>query len=412
MAQMTFAYKVRDTEGKLLEGTLDGDNQGLVANRLRQMGYTPIKVEAKNAHSIKKEIRIPGFGGRVPLKDIALFSRQFATLISAGLTLLRSLTILTTQTENPVLAKVVTDVRGQVERGVSLSAAMATHTKIFDRLFVSMVRAGEASGGLDQSLLQLANMLETQAALRGKIKSAMAYPAAVLTLVVLIASAIILFVVPVFKGIYAQLHGTLPLPTEILIQISNVAVKLFIPILVLVVIGVLLFRRWIKTDQGRALWHITLLKVPIFGSLIRKTAISRFCSTFSSLLKAGVPVLEALDITKETVNNVVVERAVDAMADGVRRGEPIGANLVSHPVFPAMVVQMIGVGEETGALDQMLGRSSKFLEEEIERMVESLTSLLEPLLIVVLGGAVGSMVICLYLPMFKVDTLINNGTNG
>jgi type IV pilus assembly protein PilC len=255
-------------------------------------------------------------------------------------------------------------------------------------------------------------MLETQAALRGKIKSAMAYPAAVLSLVVLIASAIILFVVPVFKGIYAELHGTLPLPTEILIQISNIAVKLFIPILILVVVGVVLFRRWIKTDQGRALWHITLLKVPIFGSLIRKTAISRFCSTFSSLLKAGVPVLEALDITRDTVNNVVVERAVDAMADGVRRGEPIGANLESHPVFPAMVTQMIGVGEETGALDQMLGRSSKFLEEEIERMVESLTSLLEPMLIVILGGAVGSMVICLYLPMFKVDTLINNGTNG
>jgi type IV pilus assembly protein PilC len=254
--------------------------------------------------------------------------------------------------------------------------------------------------------------LETQAALRAKIKSAMAYPAAVLSLVVLIASAIILFVVPVFKGIYAELHGTLPLPTEILIQISNIAVKAFVPILILVVIGVVLFRRWIKTDQGRALWHITLLKVPIFGSLIRKTAISRFCSTLSSLLKAGVPVLEALDITRSTVNNVVVERAVDAMSDGVRRGEPIGAGLESHPVFPAMVTQMIGVGEETGALDQMLGRSSKFLEEEIERMVESLTSLLEPMLIVILGGAVGSMVICLYLPMFKVDTLINNGTNG
>ncbi len=229
MAQMTFAYKVRDTEGKLLEGTLDGDNQGLVANRLRQMGYTPIKVEAKNARTMKKEIRIPGFSGRVPLKDIAIFSRQFATLISAGLTLLRSLTILTTQTENPELAKVVTDVRGQVERGVSLSQAMASHPKVFDRLFVSMVKAGEASGGLDQSLIQLANMLETQAALRGKIKSAMAYPAAVLSLVVLIASAIILFVVPVFKGIYAELHGTLPLPTEILIQISNIAVKALHP---------------------------------------------------------------------------------------------------------------------------------------------------------------------------------------
>lgn len=412
MAQTTFAYKVRDTEGKLLEGTLEGDNQGLVANRLRQMGYTPIKIEAKNAGAMHKEIVIPGLSNRVPLKDIAIFSRQFATLIGSGLTLLRSLTILTTQTENPALAKIVVDVRSQVERGISLSQALNSHPKVFDRLFVSMVRAGEASGGLDQSLVQLATMLEKQAALRGKIRSAMAYPAAVLSLVVLIASAIILFVVPVFKSIYAQLHGTLPFPTRVLISVSDIAVKLAIPILILVVIGVIAFRHWIKTPQGRALWHITLLKVPIFGALVRKTAVARFASTFSSLLRAGVPVLEALDITRETVNNVVVERAVDAMSDGVRRGEPIGARLGAHPVFPAMVSQMIGVGEETGALDAMLGRASTFLEEEIERMVESLTSLLEPMLIVVLGGAVGSMVICLYLPMFKVDTLINNGTNG
>lgn len=410
MAHMTFAYKVRDSEGKVLEGTLDADNEGLVANRLRQMGYTPINIQAKSGRGMGRELHIPGLGNHVAMKDIAIFSRQFATLIASGLTLLRSLSILTDQTDSAAFTKVIVDVRAQVERGISLSQALSSHPKVFDRLFVAMVRAGEASGGLDQSLVTLATTLEKQVALRSKIKSAMAYPAAVLSLVFLIVAAIILFIVPIFKKIYASLHGSLPAPTQILIEISDIAVKAIIPLLVVAVLGVIGFRRWIKTDQGRSLWHTTLLKVPIFGQLVRKTAVSRFSSTFASLLRAGVPVLEALEITKETVNNVVVERAVDAMSDGVRRGEPIAARLSSQPIFPPMISQMMSVGEETGALDTMLTKAATFLEEEIERMVDSLTSLLEPMLIVVLGGCVGSMVICLYLPMFKVDTLIN-GSN-
>ncbi len=410
MAQTTYAYKVRDTNGKVVEGTLDADNQTLVASRLREMGYTPVNIKAKSAGGMNMELRIPGFGNRVPLKEVALFSRQFATLISSGLTLIRSLTILTTQTENPALAKIVIDVRGQVERGVSLSQALASHPKVFGRLFVAMVRAGEASGGLDQSLVTLSSMLERQAALRGKIKSAMAYPATVLCLVCLILTAMILFIVPVFKNIYASLNAKLPFPTLILIKVSDIAVKFSIPILVLVVIGVILLKRWLRTPQGKAAWDITILKLPIFGSLMRKTAVARFCATFSSLLRAGVPVLESLDITKETVSNIVVARAVESMAEGVQRGETMTARLSQHPIFPAMVSQMMSVGEETGALDAMLGRAAGFLEEEIERTVSALTSLLEPLMIVILGGCVGTMVICLYLPMFKVDTLINGSS--
>jgi type IV pilus assembly protein PilC len=410
MAQTTYAYKVRDTNGKVVEGTLDADNQTLVASRLREMGYTPVNIQAKSAGGINIEIRVPGFGNRVPLKEVALFSRQFATLIASGLTLIRSLTILTSQTENPALAKIVIDVRGQVERGVSLSQALNSHPKVFGRLFVAMVRAGEASGGLDQSLVALSAMLERQAALRGKIKSAMAYPATVLGLVCLILTAMILFIVPVFKNIYASLGAKLPLPTLLLIKLSDIAVKFAVPILILIVIGVILLKRWLRTPQGKAAWDITVLKVPIFGSLMRKTAIARFCSTFSSLLRAGVPVLESLDITKETVSNVVVARAVESMAEGVQRGETMTARLPQHPIFPAMVAQMMSVGEETGALDAMLGRAAGFLEEEIERTVSALTSLLEPLMIVILGGCVGTMVICLYLPMFKVDTLINGSS--
>jgi type IV pilus assembly protein PilC len=253
-------------------------------------------------------------------------------------------------------------------------------------------------------------MLERQAALRGKIKSAMAYPATVLCLVCLILTAMILFIVPVFKNIYASLGAKLPLPTLVLIKLSDIAVKFFVPILILVVIGVILLKRWLRTPQGKAAWDITILKVPIFGALMRKTAIARFCSTFSSLLRAGVPVLESLDITKETVSNIVVARAVESMAEGVQRGETMTARLPQHPIFPAMVAQMMSVGEETGALDAMLGRAAGFLEEEIERTVSALTSLLEPLMIVILGGCVGTMVICLYLPMFKVDTLINGSS--
>jgi type IV pilus assembly protein PilC len=410
MAQTTYAYKVRDTNGKVVEGTLDADNQTLVASRLREMGYTPVNIQAKSAGGMNIEIRVPGFGNRVPLKEVALFSRQFATLIASGLTLIRSLTILTSQTENAALAKIVTDVRGQVERGVSLSQALSSHPKVFSRLFVAMVRAGEASGGLDQSLTTLSTMLERQAALRGKIKSAMAYPATVLCLVCLILTAMILFIVPVFKNIYASLGAKLPLPTLVLIKLSDIAVKFFVPILILVVIGVILLKRWLRTPQGKAAWDITILKVPIFGALMRKTAIARFCSTFSSLLRAGVPVLESLDITKETVSNIVVARAVESMAEGVQRGETMTQRLPQHPIFPAMVAQMMSVGEETGALDAMLGRAAGFLEEEIERTVSALTSLLEPLMIVILGGCVGTMVICLYLPMFKVDTLINGSS--
>jgi type IV pilus assembly protein PilC len=405
----TYAYKVRDSAGKVLEGTLEADNTSLVASRLRQMGYTPVNIEAKSGNVTKKELHLPGMGMRVPLKELAVFSRQFATLITAGLTLIRALTILVEQTEHPALSKVVTDVRGQVERGVSLSAALGSHPKVFNRLYVAMVRAGEASGSLDKALLSLADTMEKQVKLRGEIKSAMAYPCAALAIVVVIAAAVLLFIVPIFKGIYTELHGKLPAPTLILVTISNIMVKFFPIVLLLMVLGIIGFRYFIKTPNGRVLWDTTKLKAPVFGQLARKTALSRFSSTFSALLKAGVPVLEALEITRDATGNMVVVKGIDAIIDNVKRGEPIAKGLTNHPVFPAMMNHMISVGEETGGLDEMLAKASDFLDGEIQRTVNSLTSLLEPLLIVVLGGAVGAMVICLYLPMFDVDKLVNQG---
>jgi type IV pilus assembly protein PilC len=409
MAQTTYAYKVRDGSGKLLEGTLDADSDRLVVARLREMGYTPLNIEARKNNVANKELHLPGLGGRVPLRELAVFSRQFATLINSGMTLVRALSILVEQTEQPALAKVVADVRVQVERGVSLSAALNEHPKVFNQLYVAMVRAGEASGSLDRALLSLAASMEKQVKLRGEIKSAMAYPVAALCIVVLIASAVLLFIVPIFRKIYKSLNGTLPLPTRILVDISSVMVKFFPIVLVVLVLLVIGLRYLIKTPNGRVAWDTTKLKFPVFGVLVRKTALSRFASTFSALLSAGVPVLEALEITRDAAGNKVVAKGIDSVIDAVKRGEPIGRGLAGHEVFPAMMLHMIGVGEETGSLDDMLAKVSAFLDGEIERMVASLTSLLEPLLIVILGGAVGAMVICLYLPMFNVDKLVNQG---
>jgi type IV pilus assembly protein PilC len=414
MAQLTYDYKVRDSAGKVIKGTLDADNTGLVAKRLREMGYVPLDITARAGASgaMRRDLHMPGRAGKVPLKVLAVFSRQFATLISSGLTLFKAVTILEEQTEHAGLAKIILDVRTQIERGVALSEALAKHPKAFSRLYVAMVKAGEASGSLDRALLSLADTIEKQVELRGKIKSAMAYPVASLCIVVAIAAAVLLFIVPVFKGIFAQLGGKLPTPTLVLVDISNITVHYFPFVVLAVVLLAIGFRRLVKTPNGRVAWDTTKLKAPVFGGLMRKTAVSRFTSTLSALLSAGVPVLEALEITRETVNNVVVSKGVDSIIDGVKRGEPIARGLTGHPVFPTMITHMISVGEETGGLDSMLAKAATFLDNEIERTVESLTSLLEPLMIVVLGGAVGSMVICLYLPMFKVDTLINNGHNG
>jgi type IV pilus assembly protein PilC len=409
MSQTTYAYKVRDSGGKVLEGTLEADNTALVVSRLRQMGYTPVNIEAKPANVANKELHLPGMGGRVPLKELAVFSRQFATLISSGMTLIRGLAVLVEQTEHANLSRVIADVRSQVERGVSLSAALSAHPRVFNRLYVAMVKAGEASGSLDRALISLADSLEKQVKLRGEIKSAMAYPVAALCIITVIASAMLLFIVPIFKGIYKTLNGTLPLPTLILIDISNILVRAFPIVLVTFVLLAIGFRYLISRPNGRVAWDATKLKVPVFGGLVRRTALSRFSSTLSALLSAGVPVLESLEITREATGNVIVAKGIDSIIDNVKRGEPIAKGLNDHPVFPAMMSHMISVGEETGGLDDMLAKASEFLDGEIQRTVSALTSLLEPLLIVVLGGAVGTMVICLYLPMFNVAKLVNQG---
>lgn len=402
----TFTYKVRDRQGKLVEGQLDADNAQLVVSKLRSMGYVPIEIQAAGKQTLSRELKIPGLSDRIKLKDVAVFSRQFATMINAGLSLLRSLYILAEQTESKPLAEVANQVRMDVERGSSLSAALARHPKAFNRLYVAMVRAGEIGGVLDSVLLRLADTIEKQVELRRKVKSAMTYPAVVAVLVLLILTAMLLFIIPMFEDLYKELGGSLPLPTQVLINISAFARKIWYLIFVAEIAAVFFFRKWINSEEGRKRWDAIKLRLPVFGGLVRKTALARFSRTLSALVRSGVPILESLDIVAETSGNHVVAEATRDTQAAVKRGEPLARKLEDHPVFPPMVVQMMAVGEETGALDEMLDKIADFYDQEVEATVDALTSLIEPLLIVVMGVCVGGMVIALYMPMFNIIKLI------
>jgi type IV pilus assembly protein PilC len=399
---MTYAYKVRDRQGKLVTGTLEAESVAVVAGKLRSMGYVPVSIESNETNLSAREIKIPGLSGRIKLKEVAVFSRQFATMINSGLTLLRSLSILADQTENKELARIVGEVRKDVERGSSLSAALAKHPKAFSRLYVAMVRSGETGGSLDSVLLRLATTIEQQVNLRRKVKSAMTYPIVVGVIVVLILIAMLIFVVPMFKGMYGDLDAKLPLPTMILLTASNVFKKFFPLVFVGAGAGVYAVKRYIKTPDGRRRWDAYKLKAPVFGQLAHKTALARFSRSLAALVRAGVPILDALEIVSDTAGNAVVAEAVADTQAAVKSGESLAKPLEAHPVFPPMVTQMIAVGEETGALDELLEKIADFYDAEVEATVDALTSLIEPLLIVVMGVSVGGMVIALYMPMFSI----------
>jgi type IV pilus assembly protein PilC len=399
----TYDYKVRDRIGNLVSGQLAGDSESLVMAKLREMGMTPVEVK-KHTDGLKMEINLRP--GHVKLKQVAVFCRQFATMVNSGLPILRALSILAEQTESKELAKVLVMVRNDVEQGSSLSQAMTKHPKAFNNLFVSMVRAGEAGGVLDQVLLEVADQIEKEVELRRKVKSAMTYPVVVVCLVLLILAAMMLFVVPQFESIYANLGSELPLPTKMLLAMSNGIRSYWFIVLGLGVLAWIGLKRYTKTDSGRARIDAVKIKTPVFGPLFHKVALARFSSTFGMLLHAGVPILGALDIVKDTVNNRVISNAVDDVKGSVREGESIAKPLSKHKVFPPMVVQMMAVGEETGAVDTMLDKVSEFYTQEVSAAVDALTSLIEPLMIAVIGGAVGAAVVSLYLPMFNVINLI------
>jgi type IV pilus assembly protein PilC len=399
----TYTYEVRDQSGKTISGTIVADSQALVLERLKEQGLVPVKVGLQKKVSMKMEFN---FRTKVKLKDLAIFSRQFSTMVSAGLPMLRALATLENQTSSKALATAVGEVRQDVERGSSLSVAMGKHPKVFNNLYVAMVKSGETGGVLDAILDRLAGNLEREVSLRGRIKSAMTYPIVVLGFVTLIMMAMLLFIVPQFKSIYTQLHGQLPLPTRLLLAVSDAVRTKFIFVAIAVGVIVFLFKRWKKTTNGRRAIDRFKLKAPIFGPLFQKTALSRFSRTLSVMSKSGVPIIQALDVVAETVNNAVMSDAVRDVQESVKQGESLAKPLGRHEVFPGMVVQMLTVGEETGALDTMLEKIAQFYDDEVTAAVDSLTSILEPVMIAVVGGAVGLAVIALYMPMFNIINLI------
>jgi type IV pilus assembly protein PilC len=402
-----FDYQVRDKTGKMVTGQLEADSQAAVAAKLTSMGYAPLRIDKVDEAGLQMEISLPG-SGRVKLKDLAIFSRQFATMINSGLSLIRALSILREQTENKKLGETIEAIRLEVEAGSSLSAAMAQHDKIFPKLYVAMVRAGEAAGMLDEVLLRVAAMLEADVKLRSKIKSAMTYPVIVFVMAILLSTAMLVFIVPVFAGMFEDLGGQLPWLTRILVGASNFVAS-WIGVMTYIGVPALLwfaYKRIRASEKGRFALDVMKLRLPVFGPLFHKIALTRFARNLSTLLGAGVPILQALEITAETVNNGPIAVAVKDVQDSVREGESINGPLSEHEVFPPMVVQMIAVGEETGNIDGMLAKISDFYDMEIESTTESLTALMEPLMIGVIGGIVGGMVIALYMPMFKIFELI------
>jgi type IV pilus assembly protein PilC len=407
---LTFDYKVRDRSGSLVEGQLEGDSMALVIRRLREMGYMPISVTPKSQVNLKTEIKIPGISDRVKLREVAVMTRQLSTMVDSGLSVVRSLSILASQVENKELARVLNEVRLDLEHGSSLSAACTKYPRVFSHLFCTLVAAGEIGGNLDEVLDSLATTMEKQANLNRTIKSAMTYPAVVLCVMLLIFTAMLVFIVPVFKNLFASLGGKLPFPTLILIKISSILTSLWAFVVIAVIIGIIVaIRKWIATDEGRRRWDKMMLKPPIFGPLFHKVALARMTGSLASLIGSGVPILESLDICADVSGNRTVGDVLLEAKNGVREGRPLADPLREHEdVIPPLVVQMIEVGEQTGALDGMLRKVGEFYDQEVEVTVNNLTALLEPLLTVVMGAMVGAMVICLYLPMFDYIKLVPN----
>ncbi len=410
----TFSYVAMDSRGKETKGTLDLPDQNEAIGRLKEMGYFPTKVfqlkarkgqPSARAGALRMQIRIPGLSGRVKAKALTEFTRELATLVEAGLPLLRGLRVLERQERSPVLKSVIIQIEQSIEGGSSFSEAIAQHPKVFNRLYVSMVKAGEAGGVLDAVLSRLADFMEKAQKVKGKVVSAMVYPIAVTLVAAGILAILMVFVVPRFKDVFHDLSPGKPLPafTRFVFGISDaVAHHLLATFLIGLVLGAG-FLGFIGTRFGRQLWDRLKLSMPLFGIVIRKASISRFTSTLGTLIASGVPILQALQIVKETAGNTVIGKAVEAVHNSVKDGETIAAPLEASQVFPPSVISMVDVGEQTGALPEMLARLADKYDHEVDNSVAAMTSLLEPILIVFLAIIVGSIVIALFLPLIAID---------
>jgi len=400
----SFAYTARETAtGREIRNSVEAATEQAAIAALLNRNLLVVSIQEKVSRRGRTK------GGRVSLADLVMFTRQLATMVDAGIAIVQSLQALADQTANKVMRDTIRDVCARVEGGESFSEALQKHPKAFNRLYVSMVAAGEKGGLLAEILARLATYLENSDRLRKKVKTALMYPSAVTVVAICITTFLLVKVIPTFKDIYSGFGAQLPGPTQFMIDLSDLVKKYL-----LVLIGGAVLAAWgwfyfIKTKAGREFWDARRIKLPIFGVIAHKICLARFTRTLASLVRSGVPILEVLQIVSQTVGNVIMEKAIKTAAVDIERGEGISAALGKNPIFPSMVIRMLSAGEQTGNIDSMLERVANFLDEEIESTLSGLMSLIEPLLIVFLGVVIGGMVICMFLPIFNLANIVNMG---
>ncbi len=396
-----FIYYAKDKDGKTTRGIVEAKDKAMALDILHRRGMVILRLEEELVKGKK-----PGWGQSVPLMDLVLFTRQLATMIDSGIPLPQAFEILYEQVSRPYFKKVIYAVKEDIEAGESLSNALSKFPTVFSPLYIHMIKAGEASGALSEIMERLASYLESANTLATKVRSAMVYPVAVLIVASLITAGLLIFVVPIFKDLFESLGGELPLPTRILMATSDILRHY--ALIVAIVIGILVFAllKAINTEKGRYIYDSLLLKLPVIGDLLKKVAIAKFARTFATLMKSGVPILDSLEIVARVSGNKVIEQNLLRAKEGVKEGESISKPLEKAGIFPPMVYRMVAVGEQTGELEKMLNKISDFYEEQVNAAIEALTSVMEPIIMVVLGGLIGGIVISLYLPVFNISKLL------
>ena len=394
-----YTYKAKNWDGKIVSAEMECESKEVCIAKLREKGYFVINIAEKKGSGGPS---FALFEKGVSSQEVSIFARQFATMIGSGVPLVRCLTILQSQAENPTFKKIIAQIRTDVEGGATFSKALEKHPKVFTNLFCSLVKAGEIGGILDTILERLAEYLESSEALKAKIKGAMTYPVVVFAIAGLVVVALVMFVLPQFKEIFLGMNIELPMATQILLAVSDFMVSWWFIVIPALVLVPLLIVNFFKTKTGKSIWDTNILKVPNLGMMMRKVAVAKFTRTLGTLISSGVPILQALEVTSQTAGNIVIAEAVDKTRISIREGESIADPLKSSGVFPPMVVQMIAVGEETGELDKMLTKIADFYDTEVDTAVKGLTSVIEPLVIVVLGIVIGGIVMAVFMPMLKL----------
>jgi len=401
-----FVWKGEDKKGKAQKGEMEAPSEAVVRTQLRRAGLQPSKVKEKSKDLFEN---VSFLQPKVQTKDVVVFSRQFATMINAGLPLIQSLDILQAQEQNKTFRKILKEIKEDVESGSTLADALGKHPEVFDNLFVNMVAAGEVGGVLDTILNRLSAYMEKAQKLKRQVKGAMTYPIIVLIVAVLVVAVILIFVIPVFEKMFADFGGALPGPTQIVVNMSRFLKANIAYIVVAFILFAIAFKRFYGTEKGRTIVDAYTLRLPVFGPLLRKVAVAKFSRTMGTMISSGVPILDALDIVAKTAGNKTVEAAVFSVKKGVTEGRTMAEPMGDSGVFPSMVVQMVSVGESTGALDAMLGKIADFYDDEVDAAVEGLTAMIEPFMMVFLGTTIGGLVVSMYLPIFKMAGVVSGG---